>query len=198
MGTLKKMLPKRYKHRGLIAQELFNVQSHYKSLTPVMDKYVFNDGTKQQLMSLRGTVPVCFIGKQFNIPVCLWLLDCYPQSPPICYVKPTKEMMVVTGRYTDPNGQLSLPYLQEWSYPQTDLYGLIQVFTVVFAEEPPVCFRSPIDTIPTIIQEDWPPLLSNPEAWMKTEVISPSDKETYFALKSVEGLQIPMENESNC
>ncbi|KAG5839036.1 hypothetical protein ANANG_G00200660 [Anguilla anguilla] len=194
VGALKKMLPKRYKHRGLIVQELFNVMSHYKCLMPVVENYVFNDGNTQHLMNLTGTVPVHFIGKQFNIPVCLWLLDSYPRIPPICFVKPSNEMMVVTGQYTDANGQIDLPYLQEWSYPQSDLLGLIQVLAVVFGEEPPVCIRPPPNSIPVPVWENW----EAPESWRKTEVISSSDKETYFTLKGEDGLLIRSENESDC
>ena len=50
----------------------------------------------------------------YNIPVCLWLEDSYPQTPPLCYVRPTKEMMIVRGHYTSSNGEVELPYLEEW------------------------------------------------------------------------------------
>uniref|UniRef100_A0A673N5K6 UEV domain-containing protein n=1 Tax=Sinocyclocheilus rhinocerous TaxID=307959 RepID=A0A673N5K6_9TELE len=90
-----------YKYRDLTVREITNVISQYKDLKPVMDAYVFNDGSSRDLMSLTGTVPVsyrgglenclsckdegsiitynhaCFpvSGNVYNIPVCLWLLD---------------------------------------------------------------------------------------------------------------------------
>ncbi|XP_036391180.1 tumor susceptibility gene 101 protein-like isoform X1 [Megalops cyprinoides] len=140
-GALKKMLSKQYKYRDLTVREIINVICHYKDLKPVMDAYVFNDGSSRDLMSLAGTVPVSYRGNVYNIPICLWLLDSYPYNPPICFVKPTSTMMIKTGKHIDANGKIYLPYLHEWKHPQSDLYGLIQVMIVVFGEEPPVFSR---------------------------------------------------------
>uniref|UniRef100_A0A3Q2DXR2 Tumor susceptibility 101a n=1 Tax=Cyprinodon variegatus TaxID=28743 RepID=A0A3Q2DXR2_CYPVA len=139
-SALKKML-KQYKYRDLTVREITNVISQYKDLKPLMDAYVFNDGSSRDLMSLTGTVPVSYRGNVYNIPVCLWLLDTYPYNPPICFVKPTSTMMIKTGKHIDANGKIYLPYLHEWKHPQSDLYGLIQVMIVVFGEEPPVFSR---------------------------------------------------------
>ncbi|KAF6727860.1 Tumor susceptibility gene 101 protein [Oryzias melastigma] len=139
-GTLKKML-KQYKYRDLTVREITYVISQYKDLKPLMDAYVFNDGSSRDLMSLTGTVPVSYRGNTYNIPVCLWLLDTYPYNPPICFVKPTSAMMIKTGKHIDANGKIYLPYLHEWKHPQSDLIGLIQVMIVVFGEEPPVFSR---------------------------------------------------------
>ncbi|KAG7473818.1 hypothetical protein MATL_G00099820 [Megalops atlanticus] len=199
VGALKKMLPKRYQHRDLIAHEISNVISEYKHLNPAVEPYVFNDGTTKQLISLSGTVPVFFLGKEVNIPVCLWLLDSYPKNPPICFVKPTSEMMILIGQYVDANGELFLPYLKEWSYPQSDLYGLIQVMTVVFGEEPPVCVRPPTQTAPTaapLNQESQQ--CAHPESWRQTEVNSSLDEEPYFTLKAGDEQPFSSQNESHC
>uniref|UniRef100_A0A8B9H0M3 Tumor susceptibility 101a n=1 Tax=Astyanax mexicanus TaxID=7994 RepID=A0A8B9H0M3_ASTMX len=130
-----------YKYRDLTVREITNVILQYKDLKPLMDAYVFNDGSSRELMSLTGTVPVSYRGNVYNIPVCLWLLDTYPYNPPICFVKPTSAMMIKTGKHIDANGKIYLPYLHEWKHPQSDLYGLIQVMIVVFGEEPPVFSR---------------------------------------------------------
>ncbi|XP_049579141.1 tumor susceptibility 101a [Syngnathus scovelli] len=139
-GALKKML-KQYKYRDLTVREITNVISRYKDLKPVMDGYVFNDGSTRDLMSLTGTVPVTFRGTIYNIPVCLWMLDTYPFNPPICFVKPTSTMMIKVGKHIDANGKIYLPYLHEWKHPQSDLFGLVQVMILVFGEEPPVFSR---------------------------------------------------------
>ncbi|XP_067258099.1 tumor susceptibility gene 101 protein [Chanodichthys erythropterus] len=140
-SSLRKMLAKIYKYRDLTARDLTNVTPHYKDLKPVMDNYVFNDGSTKELLSLTGTVPVNYRGNVYNIPICLWLLDTYPYNPPICFVKPTSAMMIKTGKHVDANGKIYLPYLHEWKPPQSDLLGLIQVMVVVFGEEPPVFSR---------------------------------------------------------
>uniref|UniRef100_A0A3P8VIN6 Tumor susceptibility 101a n=1 Tax=Cynoglossus semilaevis TaxID=244447 RepID=A0A3P8VIN6_CYNSE len=138
--ALRKML-KQYKNKDMTVREITNVISQYKDLKPVMDAYVFNDGSTRDLLSLTGTVPVSYRGNVYNIPVCLWLLDTYPFNPPICFVKPTSAMMIKTGKHIDANGKIYLPYLHEWKPVMSDLYGLIQVMIVVFGEEPPVFSR---------------------------------------------------------
>ncbi|KAF7687971.1 tumor susceptibility gene 101 protein [Silurus meridionalis] len=139
--ALRKMLAKSYKYRDSTLREITNVMNHYKDLKPVMDIYVFNDGSNRELLSLTGTVPVSFKGTVYNIPICLWLLDTYPYNPPISFVKPTSSMMIKTGKHVDANGKVYLPYLHEWKHPESDLFGLIQVMIVVFGEEPPVFAR---------------------------------------------------------
>ncbi|MGH0145465.1 UNVERIFIED_CONTAM: hypothetical protein FKN15_005417 [Acipenser sinensis] len=120
-SSLKKMLSK-YKYRDLTVREITNVISQYKDLKPVMDAYVFNDGSTKDLMSLTGTVPVSYRGNTYNIPVCLWLLDVYPYNPPICFVKPTSAMMIKTGKHVDANGKIYLPYLHEWKHKSNVFY----------------------------------------------------------------------------
>ncbi|KAI1903998.1 hypothetical protein AGOR_G00001160 [Albula goreensis] len=146
VGALRKTLSKQYKYKDATVRDIISAISQYKDLKPVMDTYVFNDGTSRDMMSLAGTVPVSYRGNVYNIPVCLWLLDTYPYNPPICFVKPTSAMMIKTGQHLDANGKIYLPYLHEWNHPQSDLYGLIQVMIVVFGEEPPVFSRPTTQT----------------------------------------------------
>uniref|UniRef100_A0AAQ4Q503 Tumor susceptibility 101a n=1 Tax=Gasterosteus aculeatus aculeatus TaxID=481459 RepID=A0AAQ4Q503_GASAC len=167
-GALKKML--KYKYRDLTVREITNVILQYKDLKPLMDAYVFNDGSTRDLMSLTGTVPVSYRGNVYNIPVCLWLLDTYPYNPPICFVKPTSAMMIKTGKHIDANGKIYLPYLHEWKHPQSDLYGLIQVMIVVFGEEPPVFSRPTTQAPYQAFQAAGPP---NPSYMPGMPAVSP-------------------------
>uniref|UniRef100_A0A3B4V6R0 UEV domain-containing protein n=1 Tax=Seriola dumerili TaxID=41447 RepID=A0A3B4V6R0_SERDU len=70
--TIKKMLPKAYVRKH-VAHEIYVAMTHFKNLIPMMDKYVYNDGTTKDLMSLTGTIPVLFNDKTYNIPICLWI-----------------------------------------------------------------------------------------------------------------------------
>ncbi|XP_015486107.1 tumor susceptibility gene 101 protein isoform X1 [Parus major] len=158
-SQLKKMLTK-YKYRDLTIQETTSVITQYKDLKPVMDSYVFNDGSSRELMSLTGTIPVPYRGNTYNIPICLWLLDTYPFNPPICFVKPTSSMTIKTGKHVDANGKIYLPYLHEWKYPQSDLLELIQVMIVVFGEEPPVFSRPTASSSYPPYQATGPPTTS--------------------------------------
>ncbi|KAI4902953.1 hypothetical protein NFI96_020602 [Prochilodus magdalenae] len=176
-NSLRKMLSKAYKYRDLTVREITNVTTSYKDLKPVMDNYVFNDGSTRELMSLSGTVPVSYRGNIYNIPICLWLLDSYPYNPPICFVKPTSTMMIKTGKHVDANGKIYLPYLHEWKHPQSDLFGLIQVMTVVFGEEPPVFSRPTTQTPYPAYQPAGPPAssyMANPPASPFSQSHTPS------------------------
>ncbi|XP_030236946.1 tumor susceptibility gene 101 protein isoform X2 [Gadus morhua] len=124
MDSIKKLLPKTYFQRKRVAQEVYIVVTHYKNLMPVLDNY----------------------DTSYNIPVCLWLDESYPQTAPICYVKPTKDMVTVRGKHVDSNGEVMLPFLQEWSQETCDLVSLLQVISAVFGESPPVCVRPPQET----------------------------------------------------
>ncbi|KAB0360739.1 hypothetical protein FD754_004895 [Muntiacus muntjak] len=119
-SQLKKMVSK-YKCRDLTVHETVNVFTLYKDLKPVLDSYVFNDGSSRELMNLTGTIP--------------------PYNPPICFVKPTSSMTIKAGKHVDANGKIYLPYLHEWKHPESDLLGLVQVMIVVFGDEPPVSSR---------------------------------------------------------
>ncbi|XP_064432819.1 tumor susceptibility gene 101 protein isoform X2 [Mirounga angustirostris] len=155
-SQLKKMVSK-YKYRDLTVRETVNVITLYKDLKPVLDSYVFNDGSSRELMNLTGTIPVPYKGNTYNIPICLWLLDTYPYNPPICFVKPTSSMTIKTGKHVDANGKIYLPYLHEWKHPQSDLLGLIQVMIVVFGDEPPVFSRPTISASYPPYQATGPP-----------------------------------------
>uniref|UniRef100_A0A8C6H3Y6 UEV domain-containing protein n=1 Tax=Mus spicilegus TaxID=10103 RepID=A0A8C6H3Y6_MUSSI len=137
-SQLKKMMSK-YKYRDLTVRQTVNVIVMYKDLKPVLDSYVFNDGSSRELVNLTGTIPVCYRGNIYNIPICLWLLDTYPYNPPICFVKPTSSMTIKTGKHVD--AWEDLPYLHDWKHPQSELLELIQIMIVIFGEEPPVFSR---------------------------------------------------------
>ncbi|KAJ8252669.1 hypothetical protein COCON_G00219810 [Conger conger] len=146
-NMLKKMLSQKYKYVDLTVEAINNVRSQYYDLKPVMDTYVFNDGSCRTMMSLQGTVPATYRGRVYNIPLRLWILDTYPYNPPICFVKPNSTMMIKTGKHIDANGKIYLPYLHEWKHPKMDLYGLIQVLIVTFGEEPPVFARPTAESL---------------------------------------------------
>ncbi len=56
------------------------------------------------------------VGANYNIPVCLWLMDTHPYNPPIVFVRPTATMQIKQGKHVDANGKIYLPYLHEWKH----------------------------------------------------------------------------------
>lgn len=131
----------RYQYADIAKRDILNAFQSFKDLRPNLDTFVFNDGSRKELLSLEGTIPVSYKGNTYNIPVQLWLMESHPYNPPMVYVKPTSMMQIKRGKHVDANGKIYLPYLHEWKHPQSDLLGLIQVMTIVFGDEPPVFAR---------------------------------------------------------
>lgn len=131
----------RYLDPDKTTRDVCGIFSSFNDLRPKLEPYVFNDGSRKELLCLEGTVPVMYKGNQYNIPIAIWLMDTHPQYPPLCFVKPTTSMQIRPSRHVDANGRVYLPYLHEWKHPTSDLIGLIQIMCLVFGEEPPVYAR---------------------------------------------------------
>ncbi|XP_006819298.1 tumor susceptibility gene 101 protein-like [Saccoglossus kowalevskii] len=131
-----------YKYKDMTHRDCSNLLGNYRDLRPKTDTYVFNDGAKKPLLSLEGTIPVQYKGATYNIPICIWLMDTHPYNAPMCFVKPTHDMLVKPSRNVDANGRIYLPYLHEWRHPASDLISLVQVLCVVFGENSPVYSKS--------------------------------------------------------
>uniref|UniRef100_A0A672SMC4 UEV domain-containing protein n=1 Tax=Sinocyclocheilus grahami TaxID=75366 RepID=A0A672SMC4_SINGR len=95
-SSLRKTLSKIYKYRDLTARDITSVASLYKDLKPVMDSYVFNDGSTKELLSLAGTVPVSYRGTEstafkkrlrFSTPQTYLAIQLYPDES-FLYVGP--------------------------------------------------------------------------------------------------------------
>lgn len=75
---------------------------------------VFDDGNSQSLVCLSGVIPVTVSGNVYNCPLALWLPLDYPAQPPLTLILPTNALEIKKSPQVDPNGRVSLPYLQEW------------------------------------------------------------------------------------
>ncbi|KAK2842057.1 hypothetical protein Q5P01_012257 [Channa striata] len=181
------MLPKTYLRKH-VAREIYVAVSHFKNLVPMMDKYVYNDGITKHLMSLTGTIPIVFEDKVYKIPICLWIEETYPQTAPICYIRPTCEMMLLRGKYVSNNGEVKLPYLEEWN-GDCDLVSLLQVMVVIFGDFPPVCLRPHLEP-------------EQASCWLQfhkqAEVNRQTDGNLYLSLARDDGQSSQQENETNC
>ncbi len=49
-----------------------------------------------------------------------------------CNVFSAQDMQIKVSKHVDLSGKIYLPYLHEWSYPNSDLVGLIQVCSLPF------------------------------------------------------------------
>ncbi|XP_015519233.1 tumor susceptibility gene 101 protein [Neodiprion pinetum] len=136
-GKIRQCLTK-YQHPDLTYRDVVSVLSQYFALQYRVEPYVFTDGTRKELFSLQGTIPVTYKGNVYNIPICVWLMDTHPNNAPICYVKPTADMNIKVSMFVDHNGKIYLPYLHEWVPQKSDLLSLIQVMRITFGDQPPV------------------------------------------------------------
>ncbi|KAJ0173972.1 hypothetical protein K1T71_010118 [Dendrolimus kikuchii] len=145
--ALKQFLSK-YKHREFTCREVMNLIQIYRSLAYRLEAFVFNNGSRKDLLNLEGTIPVNYKGAYYNIPVCIWLMDTHPQNAPLCFVKPTADMSIKVSKYVDSNGKVYLPYLHEWTQNGSTLQKLIQCMITAFGELPPVYAKPRNETRP--------------------------------------------------
>lgn len=128
----------KYRHPSKCKSEVLNAVKIYRGLSPQFEKFVFDNGDVAQLLNLNGTIPVDYKGNTYNIPVCIWLLAEFPSAAPMGFVVPTKDMQLKVSHYVDHTGKIFMGYLSSWTYPESNLLGLIQACRDAFGELPPV------------------------------------------------------------
>ncbi|KAE8683194.1 Protein ELC [Hibiscus syriacus] len=125
--------------KWLIRQHLLSLTFHYPSLQPKTATFTHNDGLSVNLLQTDGTIPMPFQGVTYNIPVVIWLIESYPRYPPGVYVNPTRDMIIKRPHpHVSPSGLVSIPYLQNWVYPSSNLVDLISNLSSAFSLDPPL------------------------------------------------------------
>jgi len=131
-----------------VRQDLYNLLQCTPTLIPTQDTFVTNDGTSQLMLLLDGTIPISFRNLVYHIPVNIWIADEYPMEPPVCFVVPTKDMIIKNNhQHVDPTGLCYLPYLSQWRSELSNLVALVFSMGTIFSNDPPVYSRPP-DYIP--------------------------------------------------
>ncbi|CAN4118263.1 unnamed protein product [Withania somnifera] len=125
--------------KWLIRQHLLSLLDNVPSLQPKTASFTHNDGRTVNLLQAIGTVPMVFQEVTYNIPVVIWLMETYPRHPPLVFVNPTKDMVVKPSHpFVNPSGVVSIPYLQNWIYPSSNLVELARNLGVFFGRDPPL------------------------------------------------------------
>ncbi|KAL5732766.1 hypothetical protein ACOSQ2_032458 [Xanthoceras sorbifolium] len=125
--------------KWLIRQHLLSLCTTYPSLDPKTATFTHNDGRSVNLLQADGTVPMPFQGVTYNIPVIIWLMETYPRHAPLVYVNPTRDMIIKRPHpYVTPSGLVSVPYLQNWIFPSSNLVDLVRELGAYFSREPPL------------------------------------------------------------
>ncbi|GAB4832482.1 hypothetical protein Ancab_006504 [Ancistrocladus abbreviatus] len=125
--------------KWLIRQHLLSLTDAFPSLQPNTSTFTHNDGRTVNLLQAEGTVPMVFQGITYYIPVIIWLMESYPRYPPCVYVNPTRDMIVKRPHpHVNPSGLVSIPYLQNWIYPSSNLVDLARNLGHYFSLDPPL------------------------------------------------------------
>jgi len=126
-----------------VRYDVYTLMRHIPTLLPREDTLVSNDGQAQLLLLLDGTIPISYLNSVYYIPVNLWIIPTYPLNSPICFVVPTKDMVIKSQhKNVDTDGRCYLPYLTQWKPEVSNLVDLITALTHIFGVEPPV-FQKP-------------------------------------------------------
>ncbi|XP_066580013.1 E3 ubiquitin-protein ligase RNF31 isoform X4 [Amia ocellicauda] len=132
----------RYRFPLEVIADVRKVRDSYRDLHLFLDFYSYSNGEKKQLVNLSGTLPILYQGNIYNIPVCIWLHDTHPQSPPKCFVKPSACMVINSqSRCVDKNGHVFLHYLHNWKHGTSNLLGVVEEMRAAFQTETPVFAR---------------------------------------------------------
>ncbi|XP_051740915.1 ubiquitin-conjugating enzyme E2 variant 3 [Ctenopharyngodon idella] len=139
--SVKKVLSK-YKFRDVAIEELQKVSRVYADMEVKSGTYTFSDSLQKDLLKLVGNIPIRYQGHSYNLPILLWLLDSFPFTPPICFLRPTSSMVIREGKHVDSKGRIHLPGLHNWDHPKSSVNGLLAEMIAKFEEEPPLGTKS--------------------------------------------------------
>lgn len=132
--------------RRTVRADLVTLLSAYPSLRPSRESYVNDDGSTENVVALNGTIAILFRGASYNIPVSIYLTPQYPTAAPLCFVRPTSNMVVKPGHpIVDSNGQCGrAPLLARWvahsraAAAGSLLLTLVASLAEVFGTDPPL------------------------------------------------------------
>ncbi|KAH9415070.1 hypothetical protein DERP_013540 [Dermatophagoides pteronyssinus] len=128
----------KYRFQDQAKRQITDVLKMYRNLFAYPQKCTLPNGIKRDLVVLRGTIPITYRKNVYNIPVSIWVLEDHPDSAPICWVNPTKDMTIKVSEHVDQDGRVYLPYLSNWDRNASDLLGVIQVMIIIFGDMPPL------------------------------------------------------------
>eukprot|EP00802_Teleaulax_amphioxeia_P020772 Tamp_21072.p1 GENE.Tamp_21072~~Tamp_21072.p1 ORF type:complete len:329 (+),score=62.23 Tamp_21072:44-988(+) len=102
-------------------------------------------GCESGFLELKGTVQMQFGGHGYFVPLAVFLRDDHPESPPVCIIQPTAEMMIKPNHHhVDVQGLVYLPYLHGWTR-NSSVVDMLLALEEVFGREPFI-FKKPAAT----------------------------------------------------
>ncbi|CCI41494.1 unnamed protein product [Albugo candida] len=141
-----------YFQKTRVRNDVFDVLNQITSLLPASGIFTYNDGSSGNHLFLAGTIPIYFRNDRYNIPVEIWIVETYPMAPPVCFVRPTAEMMIRPRHpHVSKEGFIVVPYLTDWQENNT-LVELVAQLSSIFGGIPPV-FQRPKHEMTSEIEE---------------------------------------------
>ncbi|XP_053741053.1 ubiquitin-conjugating enzyme E2 variant 3 [Synchiropus splendidus] len=128
----------KYKFHDVAVAELEKLHRIFPEIKPTTGTYTFSDNTQRDLLKLIGNLPVKYEGRTYNLPIQLWLTNSFPFTPPICFLRPTADMVIREGKHVDSSGRIYLPGLHNWDHPKSSVVFLLKEMISKFEEDPPL------------------------------------------------------------
>lgn len=95
-----------------------------------------------KVLVLQGTIAIHFRGQTYQILMDQYLPPGYPGRPPVPYVRLAPDMYLKENhQHVGSDGQVYLPYLNQWRANTHNLIELVVAMSSVFSADPPVFTR---------------------------------------------------------
>mmetsp|Transcript_30226 Transcript_30226/g.68367 ORF Transcript_30226/g.68367 Transcript_30226/m.68367 type:complete len:317 (+) Transcript_30226:56-1006(+) len=112
-------------------------------------------GSEQKFFKLEGTVQMFFNGNGYYVPLAVYLRETHPDSPPVCMIQPTADMMIKPHHFhVDAHGLVYLPYLHDWT-KRSSIVEMLKEVSAIFTSDPFI-FKKPAQapTTPSYLKDN--------------------------------------------
>ncbi|XP_033969756.1 protein ELC isoform X3 [Trematomus bernacchii] len=139
-----------YSYPEATLSDLREARALFSDLRLYSDFYCFPNKEKKKLVFLAGTLPVQYEGSGYNFPVCIWLHETHPLSPPRCLVCPSVSMVInpMCCCVDEVSGNIRLPVLSSWTQGVSSLSLLMSEMRQAFQKDTPLYARCPVQAPP--------------------------------------------------
>ncbi|KAI3884023.1 hypothetical protein MKX03_005298 [Papaver bracteatum] len=125
-----------YKHdnlKWLIRQHFLSLLNNFPSLKPSIDTFTYDEGTTVKLLVATGCFPV-----SPNIHLAIWIHESYPFVAPFVLLSSASTSQTSHAHpFVSPLGEVFIPYLHLWNYPQSNLLDLARSLVHIFTYQHP-------------------------------------------------------------
>ena len=129
----------------LICDHLFSLLTNYPTLKPGTNTMIYKISRRSafDIVQADGTIPMTYKAVTYHTPIVILLLESYPRHPPLVYLNPPPYLKIKHHHpYVSSSGLVTVPYLQNWIYPTSNLVDLALDLSLTFGREPPL-FSNP-------------------------------------------------------